>query len=345
MHDTPTGIDPPYATVTRASPPCRSSCRIATLLALAALAFPAAVRAQSSSYPDRPIKLLIGFAPGSSADVSARLVADEMSRRLGRPIVIETRPGASSNIAAEAVARSEPDGYTLFFGSIANVINKAMGVGAAVDLGRDLKPVALVCDVPNILVVHPSVKATSVAELIALAKAEPGKLNYGSAGPGSTPHLSAELFNSMADIRTVHVPYKGTAQAAQDLVGGTLQLMFSPSSTVLGLIEGKQLRALAWTTAKRGVALPDLPTTAEAGLPGFETTIWFGVNAPSAMPDGIRDTIASAVAAAVASEKVAAAFRSQGIEPLNGGPADYARFITAETIKWTDVVAKAGIMK
>ena len=312
-------------------------------IALAGLLGSAGGHAQS--YPDRPIRLLIGFAAGSSADVSARIVADAMGRNLGQPIVVETRAGASSNIAADAAAKAEPDGYTLFFGSIANVINKAVGLGSAVDLAKHLQPVALLCVVPNILVVNPQVKANSVAELIALARAEPGKLNYGSAGPGSTPHLSAELFNAMAGVKMVHVPYKGTAQAAQDLVGGTLQVMFAPSSTVLGLIEAKQLRALAWTIAKRSPALPDLPTVAEAGLPGFETSIWFGINAPAALPGAIRDKLAVAAALAVGSEPVLKAFRAQSIEPLQGGPADYARFLVTETAKWTEVVAKAGLAK
>ena len=301
--------------------------------------------AQAQPYPNRPIKLVIGFAAGSSADVAARIVGEGMSRPLGQPVLVESRPGASSNIAADAVVKADADGYTIFFGSIANVINKAVGLGNALDLGKDLKPVALLCVVPNILVVNPGVKANTVAELIALAKAEPGKLNYGSAGVGSTPHLSAELFNAMAGVKMVHVPYKGTAQAAQDLVGGSLQVMFAPSSTVLGLIEGKQLRALAWTISKRSPVLPDLPTAIEAGLPGFETAIWFGINGPAALPADIADKLAAAAASSVASEAVVKAFRAQGIEPLTGGPAEYARYITTETAKWTDVVAKAGLAK
>lgn len=313
----------------------------AALLALAT----SAVGAMGQGYPDRPVKLLIGFAAGSSADVAARIVSEGMAKSLGQPVVVEARAGASSNIAADAVVKAEPDGYTLFFGSIANVINKAVGLGNAIDLTKDLKPVALLCVVPNILVVNPNVKANSVAELIALAKAEPGKLNYGSAGVGSTPHLSAELFNAMAGVKMVHVPYKGTAQAAQDLVGGSLQVMFAPSSTVLGLIEGKQLRALAWTIAKRSPVLPNLPTAIESGLPGFETAIWFGINAPAGLPDTVRDKIALAAAASVASDPVVKAFRAQGIEPLTGGPADYGRYIVDETKKWTEVVNKAGMAK
>lgn len=316
--------------------------RTATLAIAAMLAASAAT---AQTFPDRPIKLLIGFAPGSSADVSARIVADAMTKSLGQPVVVEVRAGASSNIAADATVKAEPDGYTLFLGSVANIISRAMKTGGSIDMGKDLKAIGLICAVPNILVVNPAVKATSVKELIALAKAEPGKLNYGSPGPGTIPHLSGELFNVMADVKTVHVPYKGTSQAAQDLVGGTLQVMFAPSSTVLGLIEGKQLRALAWTIPTRGPALPDLPTMAEAALPGFDTSIWFGLNAPAALPNAIGDRLAAAVTGAVKSEAVAKAFRAQAIEPFAAGPADYAKYIATETTKWADVVVKAGLAK
>jgi tripartite-type tricarboxylate transporter receptor subunit TctC len=304
-----------------------------------------ATSAHAQGYPDRPIRLLIGFAPGSSADVSARIVADQMGTSLGRPVVVEVRAGASSNIAADAAAKAEPDGYTLFLGSVANVISRGMKQAGSLDMGKDLKAVGLICAVPNILVVNPSVQATTVKELIATAKANPGMLNYGSPGPGTIPHLSGELFNVMAGVSMVHVSYKGTAQAAQDVVGGTLQVMFAPSSTVLGLIEGKLVRALGWTITTRGPSLPDLPTVAEAGLPGFDTSIWFGLNAPPATPDAIVAKLGSAVVAAVKSETVAKAFRAQGIEPLSGGPAEYAKYIAGETTKWNEIVVKAGLAK
>ncbi len=313
--------------------------------ALAAIACFALGSAQAQTYPVRPIKLLIGFAAGSSADVSSRIVAEEMGKSLGQPVVVEGRPGASSNIAADAVVKADPDGYTLFLGSVANIISKAMKQSASIDMGADLKTVGLICAVPNILVVNPTVKAGSVKELIALAKADPGKLNFGSPGPGTSPHLSGELFNVMAGVKMVHVAYKGTAQAAQDLVGGSLQVMFAPSSTVLSLIEAKQLRALAWSITTRGPALPDLPTVAEAGLPGFDTSIWFGINAPAKTPDAIADKLSAAVMSAVKSAAVAKAFRVQGIEPLIAGPADYAKYIASETTKWGDVVVKAGLVK
>ena len=314
----------------------------AFLIGLCATVLSGASHAQG--YPDRPIKLLIGFAPGSSADVTSRIIADEMGKSLKQPVVVEIRAGAASNIAADAVIKAAPDGYTLFLASAANVISRAMKQNASVDVGKELKAVALLCAVPNILVVNNDVKATSVKELVALAKAEPGKLNYGSPGPGTIPHLSGELFNVMAGVSTVHVAYKGTAQAAQDVLGGTLHMMFAPSSTVLELIAAKQLRALAWTITTRGPSLPDLPTMAET-LPGFDTSIWFGLNVPTATPDTIRDRLEAAALAAARSDSVAKAFRVQGIEPLVRGHADYAKYIASETAKWNDVVVKAGLVK
>lgn len=316
---------------------------VAGFTALAALG--TAQLASAQSFPDRPVKLLIGFTAGSSADVSARIIAEEMGKPLGQPVVVEARPGASSNIAAQAVAKADADGYTIFLGSVANILSFTTKQSASVDMRKELKAIGLICAVPNILVVNPSVKASSVKELIALAKEQPGKLSYGSPGPGTIPHLSGELFNVMAGVQMVHVPYKGTPQAAQDVVGGSLQVMFAPSSTVLQLIEGKQLRALAWTITKRGPALPDLPTVSEAGLPGFDTSIWFGLNAPPATPDAVRDKIASALATALKSPTVEKAFQAQSIEPLPMGPAEYAKYIETETAKWADIAVKAGLVK
>jgi tripartite-type tricarboxylate transporter receptor subunit TctC len=314
------------------------------LLAATAILLGLASTTAAADYPDRPVRVVVGFGPGSSADVSARVVSEAMSGILGQRFVVENRPGASSNTAAVGVVKADGDGYTLFLGSVANVINTSLRT-ASVDLQKDLKPIALMCALPNILVVHPSVKATSVKELIALAKADANRLNYGSAGPGTSPHLSAELFKTMAGVDLVHVPYTGTAQAAQDLIAGRLQLMFAPSSTALPQIEAGNLRALAWSTATRGASLPDLPTVAEAALPGFETSLWFGLLAPADTPDAIRDRLAAAIDQATRSEAVLKAFRAQGIEPLEGGPAAFATYIAAETARWADVAVKAGLVK
>jgi tripartite-type tricarboxylate transporter receptor subunit TctC len=298
-----------------------------------------------ADYPDRPVRIVVGFGAGASSDVAARIVAEELTRTLGQRFIVENRPGASSNTAAAGVARAEADGYTLFLGSVANVINSSIKKSSSVDLLKELKPIALICALPNILVVHPAVKAATVQELVALAKAEPNKLNYGSAGPGTSPHLSGELFKAMAGIDIVHVPYGGTAQAAQDLVGGRLHLMFSPASTALPQIEAGNLRAIAWATAARGASLPNLPTVAEQGFPGFDTSVWFGLLAPLDTPDAIRDRLTEAVGQALRSEAVLKAFRGQGIEPLQGGPDAFAKHIAGETAKWTDVAIKAGLVK
>ena len=297
-----------------------------------------------ADYPERPVRIVVGFGPGSAADVAARIVGEELSRTMGQRFFVENRPGAGSNTAAVSVAKGDADGYTLFLGSVANTISSSVK-GSNVDLKSDLKPIALLCSLPNILVVHPSVKATTVQELIALAKAEPGKLNYGSAGAGTSLHLSAELFKSMAGINVVHVPYTGSPQAMQDLIAGRLHMMFSPASTALPQIEGGNLRPLAWSSSARGRSLPNLPTVAESGLPGFDTSIWFGLLAPVGTPDAIRDHLAEAIAQALRSEAVINAFRAQEIEPLRGGPAAFAKYIADETRKWADVAAKAGLVK
>jgi tripartite-type tricarboxylate transporter receptor subunit TctC len=297
-----------------------------------------------AAYPDRPVRIVVGFGPGSAADVAGRIVAEELSRTMGQRYFVENKPGAGSNTAAASVAKGDADGYTLFLGSVANAISSSVK-GSNVNLKNDLKPIALLCSLPNILVVHPSVKATSVQELIALAKAEPGKLNYGSAGAGTSLHLSAELFKSMAGINIVHVPYTGSPQAMQDLIGGRLHMMFAPGSTALPQIEGGNLRPLAWSSIARGRSLPNLPTVAEAGLAGFDTSIWFGILAPVGTSDGIRDQLAEAITRALKSEVVINAFRTQEMEPLQGGPAEFARFIADETAKWADVATKAGLTR
>ena len=299
----------------------------------------------SAAYPDRPIKLVVGYTPGSAADVAGRIAAEEIGRLLGQRLIIENKPGAASNTAAESVARSEPDGYTLFLSNIANAINSSLKKGSSIDLLKELRSIALVCSLPTILVVAPAIKAQTVAELIALAKADPDKLLFGSSGHGTAPHLSGELFASMAAIKIVHVPFSGSAQPVQEMIGGRLHLMFAPSSTVLGQIEAGTVRALAWSTPTRGPALPNLPTVAESGLPGFDTSIWFGFSGPAGLPDPIRDQLAQATAAAIKSDVVLKAFRAQGIEPLSGGPDAFQAYIAQEVTKWADVVAKAGLVK
>lgn len=301
--------------------------------------------AVSQVYPDRPVKMVIGFGPGSTTDLSSRILGEELSRSLGQPIIVESKPGAASNIAAAIVSKSAPDGYTLFHASVANVINPKLKRGETdwVDPLTELAPVARVSSAPFILVVNPAVKATSVQELIALAKAEPGKLNYGSTGTGTMQHLSGELFKSMTDTNLVHVPYQAVGQAVQDLLAGSIQAMFLASSSALGHIEAKRLRALAWTTADRGSALADLPTLAESGLAGYETSLWSGITAPKGLPDAIRDKLSAAITNAIKSDAVAQAFRRIGIEPFPSEAAPFGAYMAAESAKWGPIIEKTGL--
>jgi len=315
---------------------------LSTLAFLVGAAASLGDRAAWADYPERPVRIVVGFGPGSAADVAARIVAEELSQTMRQRFFIENKPGAGSNTAAVGVAKGEADGYTLFLGSAANAISASVK-GSSVDLKNDLKPIALLCSLPNILVVHSSVKATTVQDLIALARAEPGKFNYGSAGAGTSLHLSMELFKNMAGIDIVHVPYTGSPQAMQDLIAGRLHMMFSPASTALPQIEAGYLRPLAWSSATRGRSLPDLPTVAQSGLPGFDTSIWFGLLAPAGTTDGIRDRLAEAIGQALNSEGVIKALRAQEMEPLQGGPAAFAAHIADETAKWAEVAAKAGL--
>ena len=250
----------------------------------------------------------------------------------------------AANIAAELVVRAPKDGYTLLMGTAANVINGAIRP-LSFDFAKDLAPIVLATEAPNILVVNPSVGAATVPALIALAKARPGELTFGSSGVGTSPHVSGELFNVMAGVKTVHVPYQGSAQAMTDLLGGRISLMFSPASTAVPHMRSGAIRALASTTLKRPAIAPDLPTMDEAGLPGFETAIWFGLNAPAATPGDIIEKLARTANAALKAPEVASALQAQGIEPAGGTPEDYARYIASETRKWSAVAKAAELAK
>ena len=235
-----------------------------------------ATAAADGDYPSRPVRIVVGFGPGSAADLTARVVAQRLSRTMGQQFIVENKPGGGSTVAADQVVRGPKDGYTLFMGTVANVINAVMQPNLAFDFSRDLAPIVYTTSSPNILVVHPSTGVNNVKELIALLKAKPEQVFYGSSGVGTSPHLSGELFNMMAGTKMVHVPYSGSAQAVTDLLAGRTQVMFSPASTVLQYVESGQLKALASSEPTRASAAPDLPTVAEAGLPGFDTSVWFG---------------------------------------------------------------------
>jgi tripartite-type tricarboxylate transporter receptor subunit TctC len=298
--------------------------------------------AQTGDFPSRPLRLTLGFPPGSAADVAARLVAPWLSAQLGQTVVVENRPGAGSSIAAEAAVRAAPDGYSIFLGSVANTINASLQRDLSFDFARDLAPVAPLVTAPNILVVHPSVPANSVAELIALGRGGASQLFFASSGIGTAPHLSGELLNLMAGTRMTHVPYPGSGQAVTDLLAGRVGVMFSPASTVLPHIAAGRLRALASTGATRTAAAPDLPTMIEAGLAGFESAVWFGLLVPAATPRPVVERLAAAARAATAQPELRAALAGQGFDMLEGGPEALARLVAAETAKWARVVDASG---
>lgn len=315
------------------------------LAAMAAAAFTlygAASAQAQTAYPNRPVKVVIGFPPGTAADVVARILGQKLTLLLGQQFVVENRPGASSTIGTEVVVRAPNNGYTLLLGSVANTINASLLKDVPFNFATDLAPIALVADAPNILAVHPSLQAHDVKELIALAKTKPGEIFYASSGNGTAPHLSGELFNMMTGVKLAHIPYKGSSEAVADLLAGRVTVTFSPASTVLPHIKAGTLRGLASTGARRASAAPDLPTVAESGFPGFETAVWFGLLAPAGTPDDIIDRLAAAVTEARAAEDVKAQFAIQGIDPMTGGRKEFAAYIRSETEKWAKVVQASG---
>jgi tripartite-type tricarboxylate transporter receptor subunit TctC len=315
----------------------------AALTAAIAAAVPLETVAADASYPSKPVKVVVGFSAGSATDVAARAISEAMAGRLGQPFVIDNKPGAASEIAAKAVVTSPPDGYTVFIATIANVINRGFPNSTSTDLVKDMVPVTMIGSVPNVLVVNPSLGVSSVADLIRLAKAKPGEITFASSGNGTSPHLSAEMFSSMAGVKMVHVPYKGSTPAMTDVLAGHVQVMFSPASTVLPHIKSGKVKALATTGAKRTSVVPDLPTVDEAGLKGFETSVWFGIVMPLRTPPDIVAKIQSAAHEALDSPQVQALFRAQGIDPIKSTPQEFARLIDGETTKWAKVIQTAGI--
>ena len=312
------------------------------MLAALMLALAGTCAQAQGAYPNKPVKLVLGFPPGSAADVVARLLAPRLGENLGQPVVVENRPGAGSNIAGEAVARSPADGYTLLLGSVANAINATLSRNLSFDFARDFAPVSGVATLPNLLVVHPSVPAKSVQELIVAAKAKPGDLMYGSSGNGTAPHLSGELFNLMAGVKLVHVPYKGSPQAVTDLLAGRVLVMFSPASTVLQHIRAGNLRALASTGLARTGAAPELPTVAESGLAGFETSVWFGLVAPLGTPVEVLDRLNRDTQRALAAPELKSQFAAQGVDAMGGSREQLAAYIRQEIDKWARVIQASG---
>jgi tripartite-type tricarboxylate transporter receptor subunit TctC len=312
-------------------------------LAAGAAALPAVSRfAWAQTYPTRPLRLIIGYPPGGSADTTARLMAQWLSEELGQSVIVESRPGGGTNIATEAVVRAPPDGYTLLLVAPANAINTSLYDRLNYNFIRDIAPVAGLIRFANVVVVNPSVPAKTIPELIACAKANPGKLNMASSGNGSTIHVSGELFKMMAGVNMVHVPYRGGAPAMTDLLAGQVHVMFDNVPTSLQYIRAGKLRALAVTSSTRSELLPDLPTVGDF-LPGYEATAWYGLGAPTGTPPDIIDKLNKTTNAILADPKVEKRFADLGATLLAGSPADFSKLLADETEKWGKVIRAANI--
>ena len=317
--------------------------RITALCAgVAMISVAGAPSTRAQTYPTQPIKLLIGFGPGSAADILARLVGKQMEVSLRQPIVVENRPGNSSMIAAETVARAPADGYTLFVATIANTLNPAE-TKSNFNLAKDLAPITLLGTVPNVLVAHPSVPANNLQELIALAKSKPETLTFGSSGYATASFMAAELFNAKAGTKIVTVPYQGGSnQAVSDLLSGRITLMFNVAATLAPHVEAGKLKAFAVAQAKRASIMPDVPTLTEAGMAGYDAGIWIGLLAPGGTPPAIIEKLSAAANEALNAEAVRAALKLQGTDPIGGTPEEFADFIRADIEKWTAVLASSG---
>jgi tripartite-type tricarboxylate transporter receptor subunit TctC len=302
-----------------------------------------ALPAGAQDYPSRPITLVVPYAAGGGNDAMARVVADHMSRTLRQQIVIENRGGAGGSIATRQVAKAVPDGYTLVLGGTGTLaVNPTLYTNVGYDPRKDFAPIGLIATSALVVLVHPSVPANSIADLIALAKKEPGKLNYASAGTGSGIHLGAELFAHMADIKLTHIPYKGSAPALTDLIGGHVAIYFSSMPPAIGNVKEGKVRPLAVTGATRSKIFPELPTVAEAGLPGYEAVLHYGIAAPAGTSQPIVDKLNAAMRAALASDEVRQRILADGAEPLPSTPEEYAADIDREETKWSAIVRKSG---
>jgi tripartite-type tricarboxylate transporter receptor subunit TctC len=312
-------------------------------LAVGAAALPAVSRiAWAQAYPSRPVRIIVGFAPGGATDIMARLMGQSLSERLGQQFVIENRPGAASNVGTEAVVNAAPDGYTLLVVTSVNAINASLYEKLNFNLIRDVVPVASIHREPFVMEANPSVPVKTVAEFIAHAKANPGKINMASAGIGSGNHISGELFKMMTGVNLVHVPYRGGGPALVDLLGGQVQVMFATMSSSIEYVRAGKLRALAVTTATRSPVLPDIPTVAEF-VPGYESSFWTGVGAPRNTPAEIVDKLNKEMNATLADPKFKARLADLGGTALSGSPLDFGKFVADETEKWAKVVKFAGI--
>ena len=318
------------------------SLALLSALAIAHAALPV-IAADSTAYPARPIRLVVPFAPAGSADALARTIQPALSDALGQTIVIDNRPGASSTIGTDMAAKAAPDGYTLVLITTTHTVNPSLIAKLPYDTVGDFAPVSLVVSQPNILVVHPSVPAKSVKELVAMAKAQPNSLNFASGGNGSSPHLSGELFKIVAGVQITHVPYKGSGPGVTDLLGGHVQLMFAGPLALEQQIKNGRLRALAVADRRRSAVLPDVPTMTEAGFAGVETGTWYGLLAPARTPQAIVAKIHTAIVRILQAPDLKSRILNQGVDIVGSSPAEFEKFIIAEVAKWSRVVQTAGI--
>jgi tripartite-type tricarboxylate transporter receptor subunit TctC len=307
-----------------------------------ALALCACGVATAQNYPNRPVRLIVGFTPGGGVDINARLLAPKLSEYLGQPVIVENRPGAGTNIANEHVARSAPDGHTLLVNTSAVTINMSLYKNLTYDTLRDLAPVSIFSESANLLVVHAGVQAKNLAELVALMRGNPGKLNYSSAGSGTTQHLAAELFKLRTQTAIVHVPYKGTAPSLTAVIAGEVDMTFANVPAILSHVKSGRLRPLASTGAKRSALMSDVPTMKEAGVEGVEVPVWYGVFAPAGTPREIVRTLADSIVKATHSADVKQRLAEQGAEPVGSTPEEFAQLVREEVVKWAEVVRVSG---
>src|SRR5262249_5555238 len=313
------------------------------LFALAACALMMAGGAARAAYPERIIKIVVPFAPGGGTDVVARTLAQEMAKDLGVSVIIENKPGAGTIIGTQAVAASEGDGYTLLMGTFANAVNPSLFAKLPYDQHRDLTPIALIARSFNIVVVNPQSNIHSIADLIAAAKAEPEKLSYGTYGTGTSAHLAGRVFKAMAKVNLTTVPYKGAAPGITDLIGGQIQVMFTTVASCAALVEAGRLRALAVTSAERSPAFPNLPTVAEAGVPGYAAESWYGLFVPAKTPPDIIARLNKSVATAVQAASFKTLAVNEGLVMVAGSPEELDRYFRGEEERWRKVVQDAGI--
>ena len=304
-------------------------------------AIPAA-RAQSS-YPERPIRMIVPFAPGGGSDISARTMSTELGQALGTTIVIDNRPGAGSTLGADIASKASPDGYTLFLGNISMAFNAALYKKLPFNALRDFAPISLATEQPNIIVIHPSVPANTLQEFTALAKSQPGKMTYGSAGLGSGTHLAMEMLMMSQKIKLIHVPYKGTGPAVAALLGNETNAFMSTFASALPHVKANRLRALAVTTKARAAPLPDVPTVEQSGVPGFEYATWYGILAPAATPKPIIDKLNKAIVGVLSNPDMKDRYAKQGVTALPTTSAEFSKLFRSETEKWAKVVREAKI--